>query len=107
MVKKVKMRKLGNFGEGQAEIGFRRTTQIVFPELLEKKRKFRLKSMKRWIEGISAAEFAVGSIKGRLTDLSILEGDCVFGLCPPKGTDDLLYEIQYGVKMGSCSGKRG
>lgn len=102
MVKKVKIREIGNFGEGHAEIGFLRMAQDLFPQLLKNKKTFKLKHMKRWIEGMAAAELGVGSKKGHLTDLSILEGDCIFGLCPPKHSDDLLYEIKHGVKRGSC-----
>ena len=86
------------YGSGDAEIGYLRMLQDVFPKLVRNKKKFRLKWMHRWIEGIASCEFGVSMDN----PLSIIDpGEkCNFGLCPPRGSDDVIYEKMYGVPVG-------
>lgn len=92
--------RLGSYGSGDAEIGYLRMHQDVFPQLVKNKVKFRLKHMNSWIEGIASCEFGVGTTDGS----PINEGNALdpekmsntfFGLCPPSGSDDFLYNREH------------
>jgi len=94
-------RGMGNYGKGIIEIGYLRMLQIVFPSLINSGKKFRLKWMDKWIEGIASCEFGIFSE----TPLSIITpGEKFsFGMMPPKPGDDDIYEKIHGVPRGLVS----
>lgn len=80
------------FPGGIFEIGWLRMMQDVFSNLFESKKKFRLKEMKNWIEGIASMEFGVSA-----SDPFTITGTMML---PPKPDDDAIYEKMYGIKRG-------
>lgn len=91
-------RGIGNYGGGDEEIGCLRMLQICFPQLILKKKSFRLKWMNMWIEGVASCEFGV-SMESPLSIINPKE-KCSFGLVPPKPDDDAIYEKMTGVPRG-------
>jgi len=84
IVKDVKRRPFGQYGGGNAEIGFLRACHEIFSQLIKTKRKFRLKSMNNWIIDVARFELGISSP----TPL----GPISFMLIESNKRDDLLYE---------------
>ena len=102
LLKEPKGRKIGEYGGCDCEIGYLRMLEVVFSQLVKNKTKFRMKWMEKWIEGIASCEFGVAKKPGQDRPLAIITpGEGVhFGLAPPKGSDDVIYEKLYGVPAG-------
>ncbi len=77
---------------GDGEIGYRRFRRDVVEQLYHKKQIFRMKWLKKWMEGICSFEFGAKANNPFkfLSDLSILKGECEFGYAPPH--QDALYK---------------
>lgn len=96
MLKVPKFKGIGQYGNGDVEIGVLRMHQSTFTTLIKSGKSFRLKWMEMWIEGMASAEFGIHSE----TPLSILNEGITTGLIPPNPSDDAIYEKIHGVQRG-------
>lgn len=79
-------RGVGNYTNGQVEIGYLRILQDMFPQLIKSGKSFRLAWMEKWLEAMASCEYG-------------------FGLLPPKPFDDEIYEKMHGVSSGLVTSK--